>query len=333
MDRIYRIYGAEMSPYSVKVRSYFRYKGIPHRWIVRNAESETDYQKYAKIPIVPLVVTPNDTALQDSTPIIEHIEALYPEPSIHPPDAIAAFVSALLEEFGDEWGNKWMFHYRWAREVDQMSSAGRLARAMMPTADEERHAAMVAMVRTRMVDRVWFVGSNEQNAPQIEGSFREAVEQLDVHLADRPYLFGARPAFGDFALWGQMYEAWTDPTAGALIEGRGHCVLAWAQRMLWPRVEGEFEAWSSLEPTLLPLLQRQVGRLFIPWTMANAAAVSASREEFSFELDDRTWTQKPQKYHAKSLRALRDKYAAVPEKGALDAILDRAGCLVGLTGR
>ena len=43
--------------------------------------------------------------------------------------------------------------------------------------------------------------------------------------------------------------------------------------------------------------------------------------------------QKPQKYHAKSLRALRDKYAAVPDKGALDAVLDRAGCLAGLRSK
>ena len=35
----YRIIGAEMSPYSVKVRSYFRYKGIPHQWALRNAAS------------------------------------------------------------------------------------------------------------------------------------------------------------------------------------------------------------------------------------------------------------------------------------------------------
>jgi glutathione S-transferase len=332
VDRLYRIYGAEMSPYSVKVRSYFRYKGIPHRWIVRNAETEAEYKKHAKIPIVPLVLTPDGAALQDSTPIIEHIEALHPEPSIHPPDTVGVFVSALLEEFGDEWGNKWMFHYRWARDVDQLSSAGRLARAMLLTTDEEHHAAAVATVRARMVDRVWFVGSNEQNAPQIESSFREALHQLDAHLADRLYLFGARPAFADFALWGQIYEAWTDPTAGALVEGHGHNVLAWVQRMLWPRAEGEFEAWSSLEVTLMPLLQRQVGRLFMPWTLANAAAVAAGREQFTVELDGRAWTQKPQKYHAKSLRALRDKYAAVQDKVALDAVLDRAGCLVGFSG-
>ena len=27
---VYRIFGIELSPYSVKVRSYFRYKRIPH---------------------------------------------------------------------------------------------------------------------------------------------------------------------------------------------------------------------------------------------------------------------------------------------------------------
>ena len=44
----YRIIGAEMSPYSVKVRSYFRYKAIPHTWILRNAASQAEYEKYAK---------------------------------------------------------------------------------------------------------------------------------------------------------------------------------------------------------------------------------------------------------------------------------------------
>ena len=90
----------------------------------------------------------------------------------------------------------------------------------MPMADEQQHAQMLAQVRERMVNRVWFVGSSEQTAPQIEESFCEGIVQLEAHLSDRPYLFGARPSFGDFGLWGQLYNAWTDPTPGALIEGR-----------------------------------------------------------------------------------------------------------------
>jgi len=328
----YRIFGAEVSPYSVKVRSWFRFKGIPHQWILRGGSSQAEYQKYAKLPIIPLVVTPSNEGFQDSTPIIERLEALHPEPSIHPSDPAARFVSILLEEFGDEWGNKWMFHYRWAREVDQLSAAGRIARMMMPEADDDRIAAATAQVRERMVGRVWFVGSNPQTAPQIEQSFLDTIALLEPHLSKRLYLFGSRPAFADFAVWGQLYNMWTDPTPGAIIESRAPAILAWIQRMLWPRVEGEFEPWKALEATLMPLLETQVGRLFMPWTIANAEAIAAGREEFSVELAGRTWTQKPQKYHAKSLAALRDKYAALSDRSAIDPILERAGCLRGLRG-
>src|ERR1700692_4530037 len=142
----YRIFGAEMSPYSVKVRSYFRYKAIPHQWVLRNAASHAEFEKYAKIPIIPLVVTPDGAGIQDSSPIIDAMEKLFPESSIHPDDPVARFVSALMEEFGDEWGNKWMFHYRWARDVDQISSAGGLARMAGPDANEDKQAAFTAQV-------------------------------------------------------------------------------------------------------------------------------------------------------------------------------------------
>lgn len=328
----YRIFGAEMSPYSVKVRSYFRYKAIPHQWILRNADSQAEYQKYAKMPIIPLVVMPEGIGVQDSTPIIDRLEKLYPVPSIHPDDPVARFISELIEEFGDEWGNKWMFHYRWARDVDQISSAGRIARTRGPKATEQEHAAFAGQVRARMVDRVWFVGSNAVTAPQIEAGFLDMLGLLNTHLATRPYLFGGRPALGDFGLWGQIYEMWTDPTAGALIGGGAPHVLDWVHRMLWPKAEGPFEAWSTLAPTLMPILKKHVGQQFMPWTCANEKALAEAKEEFSVALGDNIWTQKPQKYHARSLGMLRAKYAEVADKAALDPILEAAGCLAGLRG-
>jgi len=328
----YRIFGAEMSPYSVKVRSYFRYKAIPHQWILRNAASQAEYEKYAKMPIIPLVVTPEGSGIQDSTPIIDQMEKLYPEPSISPDEAVTRFISALIEEFGDEWGNKWMFHYRWARDVDQRSSAGRIARMRGPKASEQEHEAFASQVRARMVDRVWFVGSNAVTAPQIETGFLDMLDLLDSHLAGRPYLFGGRPALGDFGLWGQLYEMWTDPTAGAIIGGGAPHVLDWVHRMLWPKTEGEFEAWSTLEPTLMPILTKQVGAQFMPWTSANEKALADGRDEFSVALGNKIWIQKPQKYHARSLGMLRAKYAAVADKSALDPVLEAAGCVTGLRG-
>jgi hypothetical protein len=201
-----------------------------------------------------------------------------------------------------------------------------------PGADEAKHAAFAGQVRARMVDRVWFVGSNEVTAPQIEAGFIDMLGLLDAHLATRPYLFGGRPAFGDFGLWGQIYEMWTDPTAGAIIGGGAPHVLDWVHRMLWPKAEGKFEAWPTLEPTLMPILRKHVGAQFLPWTCANEKALATSQEEFSVTLGDKIWTQKPQKYHARSLGVLRARYAGAPDKAALDPVLDAAGCLAGLRG-
>jgi len=141
MSNVYRIFGAEMSPYSVKVRAYARFKGLPHKWLNRGGENAADYAKYAKIQIVPLVVTPEGEGIQDSTPIIERLEAQFPSPSIHPDDKALRFLSDLLEELADEWGNKWMFHYRWRRPIDQQASAGRLALAMNPAMDDATQQA------------------------------------------------------------------------------------------------------------------------------------------------------------------------------------------------
>ena len=125
MASMYRIYGVEMSPYSVKVRSYFRYKGIAHRWIVRNAETDGGLPEIREAADRAAGRDPR----RHGHPGLDadHRAAsrrCIPSRRFIQPDAIAAFISALLEEFGDEWGNKWMFHYRWAREVDQLSSAG-----------------------------------------------------------------------------------------------------------------------------------------------------------------------------------------------------------------
>jgi glutathione S-transferase len=331
MSDVYRIFGAEISPYSIKVRSYFRYKRIPHEWILRTADTQAESMKYAKLPLIPIVATPQDEGMQDSTPIIEKLEVLFPEPSVHPSDPALAFLSALIEEFGDEWGNKWMFHYRWAREADQNSGAERIAKSMMPGAEGEQLSAMVDNIKGRMVNRVWFVGSNERTGPQIEASWNEAVDQLEAHLAGRDYLFGGRPAFADFGLWGQVYNAWTDPTCGQILNDRAPNVVAWVQRMLEPKAGGDFESWDALEPTLVPFIESQIGRLFLPWSDANAKAIESGSEEFSVDLRGQTWDQKPQKYHARSLAKLRERYAAVTDKSAVDPILERTGCLEWLS--
>ena len=321
----YRLVGAEESPYSVKVRAYLRYKSLPHQWLTRVQAGEL-FQKHARLPLIPLLVTPDGQGIQDSTPIIETLEARHPEPSIHPPDPVCAFVSCLLEEFADEWGNKWMFHYRWAREADQRACSRRLAALMQPDASDAVLDQAAETIRERMVDRVWFVGSSEQTARQIEDSFSDSIDLLNPHLTDRPYLFGGRPAFADFALWGQLYNAFRDPTPNELLRTRAPHVVEWIERMHEPGAMGPFEDWRTLSRTLTPVLTDQVAGLFLPWSAANAAAIEAGQETFTVALRSGSWTQKPQKYHARSLAALKARYRSWPVSEDLRETMRVCGC-------
>jgi glutathione S-transferase len=332
MSGVYRIFGSEMSPYSVKVRSYFRYKAIPHQWIPRRADSEEEYRRFAKLPIVPTVATPDNEGAQDSTPIIEAVEAQFPKPSIHPADPTLAFLSALIEEFGDEWGNKLMFHHRWFDDVDARASAKTLARLALPYATTEEAAERAAMVLERMSGRGHFVGSSPANAPLITAYLLELLDILEPHFAGgRRYLFGARPSFGDFGLAAQLYEAYVDPTAGGLIKARGPAVLDWCLRMIDPRNDGPFETWGALEATLRPLLA-YIGDHFLPWSDANTRALQMGAAEFSVELPGGAYVQPPQKYHAKSLAALKARRTQVSDP-ALAKILADTGCAEWLDAR
>ena len=328
----YRIYGSELSPYSVKVRSFFRYKNLNHEWIPRSPAIQAEFQKYAKLPLVPLVVTPEGEGIQDSTPILERFEASHPEPSVTPADPALAFVSALIEEYGDEWGNKWMFHYRWRYQPDVWSTAERIAQQMMGAQGTLAVAQARAAVAERMTGRLGFVGSNEKTEPLIEGSFARALALIEAHLASRPYLLGGRPAMADFGLWAQLYEAATDPTPGAIMRESAPNVMAWVQRMLSPQAEGDFEALSALAPTLMPLLSQEVGALFLPWSAANAAAIARSEKSFTMSLGGAEWTQEPQKYHARSLAEIRRKFTAAKGAAGLEPLLASTGCLAGLAG-
>jgi hypothetical protein len=189
-----------------------------------------------------------------------------------------------------------------------------------------------AAVAERMTGRLGFVGSNEETQPLIEASFAKALALIEAHLASRPYLLGGRPAMADFGLWGQLYEAATDPTPGAIMRASAPKVMTWVQRMLSPRAEGEFEALSALAPTLMPLLNEEVGALFLPWSAANAAAIGHGDKSFTIELGGAEWTQEPQKYHARSLAEIRRKHEMAKGAAGLEPLLAESGCLKVLAG-
>jgi len=322
-----RLIGLEMSPYTLKVRSYLRYKQIPFDWITRTRKNEALFQKYARVQLIPLVLFSDDDAMQDSTPIIERLEAEHPEPSIHPGEPAARFVSELLEEFGDEWCNKLMFQYRWGPKEDARSAAKRITASMLTGFPwKALRPIMVPFMIRRMVPRMAFAGANATNAPHLERSWFRTVELLEAHLERHPYLFGGRPAFADFGIWGNLNQAYSDPTCGRHLTRNAPAVVRWIEQMDSPTAQGDFESLTTLLPSLRPLLEEQVAGRFLPWSVANARALEAGEQQTTLEFDGLPYAQKTFKYHAWSLEQLKKKLGRASDDAVLRNVLAETGC-------
>lgn len=325
----FRLMGLEPSPYTMKVESFLKFKGVPYEWVSRNLKNEKLFQKHAKVQLIPLLFFPSGETMQDSTPIIERLEKEYPKPSIHPEDEALWFLSCLFEEFGDEWCNKLMFFQRWFYEADARATGKRLATERLDGvwwAPIVRPIAARLLVR-RMVPRLVYSGGNETNLLQLKQSFIDLSGMLDAHFEQRPYLLGGRPCFGDFGLWCNYYQAWTDPTANAYLEANAPALVAYIKRMQAPSVEGEFETLETLKPTLTPILQREMARRFLPWMEANHRAWHAGDKETSLTMNGELFQQKTFKYQALTLDELRSKYTTVSDVDNLAELLEENGCL------
>jgi len=118
----YKLYGYTMSPYSMKMRSYLRYRRIAFQWIVGERANNAAQQK-VKIAMVPVLENPQGQFKNDSTFLIDELAQLHPERGTNPRNEADAFLAALIEDFADEWLLMPFFMMRWRGENDRRANS------------------------------------------------------------------------------------------------------------------------------------------------------------------------------------------------------------------
>lgn len=228
------LYGAEISYFTGKVRAYFRWKEIPFR---EEAATREVYQNVilprVGWPVVPVVVTPEDETLQDTTDIIDHFEARAPGPSIYPQGPAQRLAALLLECYGDEWLKIPAMHYRWNyNEEELLFEFGKLS---APDASEAEQREIGAKRAGPFRGALPVLGVTPETRAAIETSYEGLLGELERHFAAHPYLFGDRPSIGDFGLIGPLYaHNYRDPKSGAMMRALAPKVARWVERMMNP---------------------------------------------------------------------------------------------------
>lgn len=98
--------------------------------------------------------------------------------------------------------------------------------------------------------------------------------------------------------------------------------------------EGWFDA-ENLPPTLLAIIE-EVGRMYAPFMLGNAAAVDAGEREVDCLIDGGKvrWRQASFKYQHKCVGWLRDHYVSLPkaDRATVDGVMAGTGCEEMFTG-
>lgn len=339
----YTLYGSEFSLYTGKLRSYLRKKGIEYQEVKATASV---YKRFVVprtgVRYIPVLQTPEDQVLQDTTVIIDELEKRFPEHSVYPNTPKQKLVSLLLEVYGDEWLVIPAMHYRWNfPALNDKFIYGEFGGMVMPKAPAFMRRMVGKKVGNKFRGFVPGLGINESTINAIEHSYVSFLKELNTHFETHDYLLGSRPCIADFGFMGPLYaHLYRDPAPAKLMRKVAPAVRAWVQRMNDEQAAlqtGEWLADDEIPATLMPILRRMAteqapvlrdtNRLLSEWRAANPEKSEIARVigHHEFRIGEVVGKRMVMPYCLWMLQRPVDFYASQADTQALDTLLDDLG--------
>ncbi|MGY8736807.1 MAG: hypothetical protein ACKVIW_04725, partial [bacterium] len=257
---MYRHYSWEHSYFSGKTRGYLRFKEragalgpgfedilatpdlIAGRLLVRS-QSNT----------IPQLEAPDGTWIQDTSEIIDFVEAAHPstpvvaDPAHSPRQALASY---LIELLADEWLLVPGFWERWFFSEDDRKPShrgyneqqwgavlaagqnGHTRRAVGGAFFEQAFGISTARTDPKGVyDGLVQLGCTLETEHAWQTSQHNVLGILENHFAEHDYVFGGRPALADFGLLGPLYaHIYRDAISGFALRTYFPITSEWVER-------------------------------------------------------------------------------------------------------
>ncbi len=211
--KLYELVGADperrFSPYCWRIRMALAHKGLDAEvvpWRFTDAAA-LRFANYERVP----VLVDGERVVTDSTPIAEYLDTAYPDapPLFHGAPASLRFTIA--------WTNS-VLHPAIARFIvsDIVPLLSEPARSYFIASREQRYGMKLSEV----------TADRDARLPE----FRAMLLPLRTVLAEQPFLGGASPDYGDYAVFGAFQ--WARCTSPFALLEPGDLVHAWRERIL-----------------------------------------------------------------------------------------------------
>lgn len=297
----YVVHGSKRSYFTAKVENILRYLQVPYEFVEKQPHTGSELEARAGTGAVPVLQTPDDWVLADSTPIARLLSDRSRHGPIVPTTPLQRAAALLLEDWLDEWLTRAAVYTRWNFDESVESMPGGLIAEMMfgkpfHALDASERAQMQPMLdaaleqlapfRDMMKNQLLATGNATiELGDDIMPWFGALLDDMATHLEQHAYLLGDRPCVADFVLSGSFAAHFAnDLWPRAFIAKRQPVMLEWAER-LWSAQAGD-ETWladDALPDTLAPLFA-EVGRRFAPYLRANRDALEQGEKDFELDL-------------------------------------------------
>lgn len=262
----YTLYGAQLSLFTGKIRSYLIYKGLDFHEVLATWKVYTNViVPKTGLRFVPVVrIEDTDEYIQDTAVIIDTLEQREPLRTVMPTTPKQLLVAKLFELYADEWLLLPAMHYRWNKGQEDFlyGEFGKVVLPGVPGFMQYDAGRSAGTAFSKMVPKL---GITERTIPAIEEWYEhDFLPQLDRHFTIYPYLLGYAASIGDFGLMGPLYaHLYRDPKSGETMRRIAPHVVQWVERMNTPVPSvGNWLPADKIPDTLIPILRRMSKEFF-----------------------------------------------------------------------
>ena len=251
---------------------------------------------------VPVLHTPENWMIGDTTPIMHLLDERYPSRRMFPVGPAGVLVQA-LEEYFDEWVARTMVHYRWHYPESAEFASLKMAEGNSEVAERVRSWGPRACRATGT--------DSEVQRQAAEDEYRRIIEAAEHQLTNTRYLLGDRPTAVDcIVLGGLRAHTLMDPDPKRVYTDYAEVVaFSEGSRDAW---DGSGEIDFSQPTEFTEFVARGMVSTYQPYIIANRDAQRAGAKAFHASIygEDVSYLSRP--YPERSRQMIVNRLTGLP---------------------
>jgi glutathione S-transferase len=276
MESHYSIFGSPISLFTRKLEAAMQFYGAPFTFERKRDDNREEIERRAGTHQIPVLQTPENWMLADTTPILTLMDTRFPTRRLFPPGALGVLVH-VVEEVLDEWVARTMVHYRWHYDENTCAVASKLVGRELSI--EQARRLPLAEWGLRACRATGTEAKFQQDAAEKEylGILSALRAQLDVTA----FSLGDRPSAVDKILIGSLRGHTNQDPVPDLSEFAD--VLEWDARAANFRgATGEWAPFPDSTPFAEYMLKLARDN-YCPFVLGNAKALANDSKAFVVE--------------------------------------------------